>query len=126
MEADEHNFLHPTEAPRTPFVSSQLAGAEGPFIASTDYDKMVPDQIRQWIPGAYHVLGADGFGFSDTRRAARRWFHIDAESIAVRTLSALADEGKLDRALVQQAIEKYDLFNYSISAGGDHAAEELS
>ena len=123
MEAEEFNFLHPSEAARTPFISSQLQGSEGPFVASSDFDRMLPDQIRQWVPGDYHVLGADGFGFSDTRRAARRWFHIDAESMVVRTLAALAEKGQVDPSIVQQAIDKYELFNYAIQ-GNDHAGEE--
>ena len=120
LDAEEHNYLHPTEPRRTPYVSAKLAGREGPFVASSDFDRMLPDQIRQWVPGDYHVLGADGFGFSDTRRAARRWYHIDAESMVVRTLAALADKGQVDPSVVQQAIEKYGLFNYSIQ-GNDHA-----
>ena len=123
LDAEEHNFLHPDEPRRTPYVSVKLAGREGPFVASSDFDRMLPDQIRQWVPGDYHVLGADGFGFSDTRRAARRWYHIDAESMVVRTLAALADKGQIDPSVVGQAIAKYDLFNYSI-AGSDHAGEE--
>ena len=123
LEADEHNYLHPSEPRRTPYVSAKLAGREGPFVASSDFDRMLPDLIRQWVPGDYHVLGADGFGFSDTRRAARRWFHIDAESMVVRTLAALADSGQIDPSLVEQAIAKYDLFNYAIQ-GNDHAGEE--
>lgn len=122
-EADQHNFLHPDEEPRTAYLAAKLAGAEGPFVASSDYDALVPDQIRQWIPGAYYVLGADGFGVSDTRRAARRYFHIDAESMVVRALQALADEGRIDRALVQQAIDRYEMFNYTI-AEEDHEGEE--
>ena len=123
LEADEHNFLHPEAEPRTPFVAERLAGAEGPFVASSDFDKMVPDQIRQWVPGDYHVLGADGFGFSDTRRAARRWYHIDAESMVVRTLAALASRGQVAPSAVRAAIDKYDLFNCAVP-GSDHAGED--
>ena len=123
LDAEEHNYLHPTEPRRTPYVSAKLAGREGPFVASSDFDRMLPDQIRQWVPGDYHVLGADGFGFSDTRRAARRWYHIDAESMVVRTLAALADKGQVDPSVVQQAIDKYELFNCAIQ-GNDHAGEE--
>ena len=123
LDAEEHNFLHPSAPRRTPYVSTKLAGREGPFVASSDFDRMLPDQIRQWVPGDYHVLGADGFGFSDTRRAARRWFHIDAESMVVRTLAALAEKGQVDPSVVQQAIDKYELFNYAIQ-GNDHAGEE--
>ncbi|MDD7553482.1 MAG: pyruvate dehydrogenase (acetyl-transferring), homodimeric type, partial [Schaalia hyovaginalis] len=123
LEADEHNFLHPEEAPRTAFLTSQLSGAEGPFLATSDFDSLTQDMIRPWIPGEYRVLGADGFGISDTRRAARRYFHIDAESLAVRTLQALADQGRIDRALVAQAIAKYELFNNAVDAAARPGAQ---
>ncbi|MDO4259652.1 MAG: pyruvate dehydrogenase (acetyl-transferring), homodimeric type [Actinomycetaceae bacterium] len=119
VEVEEHNFLHPNEEQRVPFVTQRLSGAEGPFIASSDYDKMVPDLIRKWVPGKYHVLGADGFGVSDTRRAARRYFHVDPESIVTRTLAALAEDGVVDRSVIQQAIDRYDLFNCAIPAEGE-------
>jgi pyruvate dehydrogenase subunit E1 len=106
-----------------PFLSQKLAGATGPFIATSDYDHLVPDQIRQWIPGDYHVLGADGFGFSDTRAAARRFFKIDAASVVTKALEALAKQGQVDRSLVSQAIDRYDLLNVragnSGAQGGD-------
>ena len=111
LAADEHNFLHPEEEPREAYLTGKLRNAEGPFIASSDWEKQVPDAIRPWIPGDYYVLGANGFGFSDTRAAARRTFKIDAASIAVRALQALADRSQIDRSAVKQAIDKYDLFN---------------
>ena len=124
-ESDEHNFLHPEEPARQAFVSTAFAGAEGPFVATSDYDNLVPDLIRPWVPGPYYTLGADGFGLSDTRRAARRFFHIDAESLVVRTLQALADQGSVDHALVRQAIDRYALFDYTIQADApDHNGEE--
>jgi pyruvate dehydrogenase E1 component len=123
VEADEHNFLHPGEQARTAYLTDKLSGAEGPFVATSDYDALIPDQIRAWVPGAYYTLGADGFGISDTRRAARRFFHIDAESMVVRTLQALADEGRLDRSVVREAADRYGMFDYTISSE-DHAGEE--
>ena len=77
LAAEEHNFLHPEEEARVPYVTQKLAGAEGPIVASTDYVSEVPDQIRQYLPNPFATLGADGHGFSDTRPAARRFFHID-------------------------------------------------
>ena len=121
LDADEHNFLHPEEAPRTAYLTQKLAGCEGPFIATSDFDTLTQDLIRQWVPGEYRVLGADGFGISDTRRAARRFFHIDAESLAVRTLQTLADQGTIDRSVVAQAIARYDLFNCGIDSVADQA-----
>ncbi|MFZ1381182.1 MAG: pyruvate dehydrogenase (acetyl-transferring), homodimeric type [Scrofimicrobium sp.] len=116
VDADQHNFLHPEEEPEVPFLTKQLAGVEGPFVATSDWATLVHDQIRPWIPGQYLTLGTDGFGISDTRRAARRYFHVDAESTATRVLQGLANEGKIDRSVVQQAIEKYRLFDYAIDA----------
>ena len=84
LAVDEHNFLRPTEAPKVPYVTQKLQEAEGPFIGVTDFMHAVPDQIRQFVPGDYATLGADGFGFSDTRPAARRFFTIDGPSIVVR------------------------------------------
>ncbi len=105
--AEEWNLLHPDETARTAYVSDKLAGFDGPTVAVSDYMRAVPLQIARWVPGDYRVLGADGFGFADTRPAARRFFHIDAESVVVQALQALADAGKVDRAVVKQAMDKY-------------------
>jgi pyruvate dehydrogenase E1 component len=123
IKADEHNFLHP-DAPRaTSYLAQKLAGAEGPFLGVSDYTHSLQDQIRPWVPGDYATLGADGFGFSDTRPAARRYFKIDGPSIAVKVLQQLVEQGKLDRSVLSKAIEKYRLLDVSAgtsgSAGGD-------
>lgn len=111
LEANKHNFLHPEEAPQVAYLTNKLQGAEGPVIATSDYDHQVQDSIREWVPNPYYTLGADGDGISDTRPAARRYFHVDDASMVVRALQALADAGQVDRSLVKQAIDKYDLFN---------------
>jgi pyruvate dehydrogenase E1 component len=107
VAAEEWNLLHPDETARTAYVSDKLAGFDGPTVAVSDYMRAVPLQIARWVPGDYRVLGADGFGFADTRPAARRFFHIDAESVVVQTLQALADAGQVDRAVVKEAMDKY-------------------
>jgi pyruvate dehydrogenase E1 component len=123
LEAEEQEFLDASAAPRVPFVTRQLLGTEGPVIAVSDYMKAVPDQIRQFVPGEYAVLGADGFGFSDTRQAARRFFKIDSHSVVVRALQLLAKRGQVDPDAPARAIEKYRLHDVSAgttgSAGGD-------
>ena len=103
----EGDLLNPTAEPRPPFVTTALSGHDGPFVAVSDYMTAVPMQIARWVPGDYCVLGADGFGFADTRPAARRFFHIDAESVVVRSLQALADAGEIDPSLVEKAFSKY-------------------
>jgi pyruvate dehydrogenase E1 component len=86
------------------FIEKTLEGRQGPFIAATDYMKIVSDQIREWVPGRYVVLGTDGFGRSDGRDALRSHFEVDRKSIAVAALSALAEEGGVDRKTVGDAI----------------------
>ncbi|WP_091116593.1 pyruvate dehydrogenase (acetyl-transferring), homodimeric type [Nocardioides psychrotolerans] len=107
VHAEEWNLLHPGDEPRTAYVSDKMADAQGPVVAVSDYMCAVPLQIARWVPGDYRVLGADGFGFADTRPAARRFFHIDAESVVVQALQALADAGEIDRDQVVKAFEKY-------------------
>nr|WP_241263441.1 pyruvate dehydrogenase (acetyl-transferring), homodimeric type [Microbacterium esteraromaticum] len=123
LAVDEHNFLHPDEEPRTAYVTQKLQGSEGPVIAVSDYMHAVQDQIRPWVPSSYYTLGADDFGFSDTRAAARRYFKIDGPSMVVRALQALADEGKIDRARVGEAIAKYRLFDVNAGSSGNAGGE---
>ncbi|GAA2173594.1 pyruvate dehydrogenase (acetyl-transferring), homodimeric type [Agrococcus versicolor] len=123
LAADEHNFLHPQEDARVPFVTSRLSEAEGPFVATSDHMHAVSDQIRQWVPGDYLTLGADDFGFSDTRAAARRYFHIDSHSVVVRALEGLARQGKVPLGTVQQAIDRYSLHDVTAGTSGNAGGE---
>ncbi|MFD5225586.1 pyruvate dehydrogenase (acetyl-transferring), homodimeric type [Microbacterium sp. NPDC058342] len=123
LAADEHNFLNPDEEPRTAYLTEKLQGAEGPVVAVSDYMHAVQDQIRPWVPNRYYTLGADGFGFSDTRAAARRFFKIDGPSMVVRTLQALADEGKVERSVIAQAIQKYSLHDVNAGTSGNAGGE---
>lgn len=123
LAADEHNFLHPTDEPKTAYITEKLRDSEGPIVAVSDFMHAVQDQIRQWIPRRYATLGADGFGFSDTRAAARRQFKIDGPSIVVRTLQALAEDGVVDRGLSAQAIEKYRLHDVNAGTSGNAGGE---
>ena len=112
IEAERWNMLHPGEKPRAGYVATSLAGRRGPVIASTDYLRAVPDQIRQWVGQAgssYRTLGTDGFGRSDFRRALRRFFEVDRHYVAVAALSELADQGTIDRDAVAEAIAKYEI-----------------
>jgi pyruvate dehydrogenase E1 component len=109
LDAERWNLLHPDHPPRVPYARRCLAGREGPFVAATDYMRTVPDQVRQWVPGRYHVLGTDGYGRSDSRAALRGFFEVDRRYIALAALKALADEGKLDVATVKSAIERFGI-----------------
>ena len=109
LSVERWNQLHPESKPRKCFVEQCFAGREGPFIAATDYMKIVPDQIQRWISGSFISLGTDGFGRSDGRAALRQHFEVDERYIAITALKALADDGVLDHQTVSQAIEKYGI-----------------
>jgi pyruvate dehydrogenase E1 component len=109
------NLLHPSAEQRVPYVTSALAGAPGPVVAVSDWIRAVPDQIARWVSAPYESLGTDGFGFSDTRPAARRFFHVDGPSITLAVLSQLARRGEVKHETLGQAIEKYRL-DHPVSA----------
>ena len=98
------NRLHPDQAPRSAWISRQLQGVSGPYIAATDYMRAYADQLREFIPGSYTVLGTDGFGRSDTRDKLRGFFEVSRAYIVVAALRALADQGDIEMSVVSQAI----------------------
>lgn len=95
LDASEHHFTHPDEPPPDA-VGHPTSPATGPVIATSDLMRAVPQQIAEWVPAQYVTLGTDGYGFSDTREAGRRFFRVDAESVTARALRALADEGTIE------------------------------
>jgi pyruvate dehydrogenase E1 component len=109
LDIERWNLLHPNDERRRTYVEEALGERTGPFIAATDYMKTVADQIRQWIPGRYAVLGTDGFGRSDSRAELRRFFEVDRHYVVVAALKALADEGKLERTVVSQAMQTFGI-----------------
>ena len=109
VECERWNRLHPSDVPRTPFVTEQLAGSEGPIVAVTDWVRAVPDSISRFVPHPYVVLGTDGYGFSDVRPALRRHFEVDAAHITVAVLDGLAQTGDVKAEVVAHAIETYGI-----------------
>jgi pyruvate dehydrogenase E1 component len=103
------NMLHPTEPPKKSHVETVLAGEQGPYIAVSDFMKIVPEQIAPWVPGGLFALGTDGFGRSDTREKLRRFFEVDAECTVIATLYTLAEKGQIERSVVAQAIKDLDV-----------------
>jgi pyruvate dehydrogenase E1 component len=99
--------LHGEE--RVPYVTRALAGAPGPVIAVSDWMRAVPDQIAPWVEQDWTSVGTDGFGLSDGRDAARRYFGVDPQSLAVQALSALARRGEVKPETVREAAERYGL-----------------
>jgi pyruvate dehydrogenase E1 component len=105
------NMLHPTETPRLSWVEQCLADRPaGPVVAATDYMRAFPDQIREWVGDRrFTVLGTDGFGRSDYRKALRDFFEVDRRFVVVATLAALARDGAVPTEKVAEAIERYGI-----------------
>ena len=120
---DEAKFLNPNYEIADAYLTAKLKGSAGPFIGVSDYMHAVQDQIRAWVPGDYATLGADGFGFSDTRAAARRHFKIDGPSIVVRILEQLVARGEMNPDAPQQAIDKYRLLDVTAGTSGSAGGE---
>ena len=107
--AERWNMLHPGEPRRVPYVEQLLAGCEGPVISASDYVRALADQISSVVPGGLVALGTDGFGRSETRPHLRRFFEVDAESIAVAALYQLSKRGKVESRCVAAAIRELGL-----------------
>ena len=108
IACERWNRLHPAETPKTPYVTRVLEGVNTPIIAASDYMKLVPEQVCRFISQRLVPMGTDGYGMSDTREALRRHFEVDAESIVIAALHALAQEGKLKASDVTAALAKFD------------------
>jgi len=109
LEIDRWNHLHPGDKPRKCWIEQCFGNRPGPYVAATDYMKIVADQIQSWVPGKFYSLGTDGYGRSDARKALREHFEVDRRFIVVTALNALVRDGALDEKTVMQAIEKYGI-----------------
>ncbi|GGY12325.1 pyruvate dehydrogenase (acetyl-transferring), homodimeric type [Massilia dura] len=111
QDAERWNLVNPTKEQRVPYVTQLLQDTQGPIVATTDYMRLYAEQIRAFMPKdrTYRVLGTDGFGRSDSRAKLREFFEVNRYYIAVAALRSLADEGKIDISVVEQAVVKYGL-----------------
>ncbi|MEM8730155.1 MAG: pyruvate dehydrogenase (acetyl-transferring), homodimeric type [Pseudomonadota bacterium] len=109
QDVERWNRMNPLEEPKVPFVTEQLSGATGPFIAATDYMKNFAEQIRTAVPGPYSVLGTDGFGRSDSRVNLRRFFEVDANHIAATAMVDLYREGMITKTDLRKALKRYEI-----------------
>src|SRR6202030_1149477 len=103
-DCERWNMLHPTNPAKVPYVTQILQGACGPFIAASDYMKVLPESLGKWVPGQLISLGTDGFGRSENRTALRDFFEVDAKHIVLATLGALAREKKISLELLKEAV----------------------
>jgi pyruvate dehydrogenase E1 component len=115
LDVDRWNRLHPNDEPRIPYLIQALGKCDMPIIAATDFMKIVADQIAPWLPGRLTALGTDGFGRSENREHLRRFFEVDAASIAAAALSRLAYWGRFDKSRAKQAISELGLNPESVN-----------
>ncbi|MDA7978357.1 MAG: pyruvate dehydrogenase (acetyl-transferring), homodimeric type [Pirellulales bacterium] len=109
VEARRWNLLHPQEEPRQSYLEKVTEGVPGPFIATSDYVRQVPEQIAPWLPGGLYALGTDGLGRSDRRDRLRRFFEVDAESVVLASLSQLSRNDQIKKETLSQAIKDLDI-----------------
>jgi pyruvate dehydrogenase E1 component len=106
---DRWNMLHPGETGRVPYVTQCFKDAPGVFVAASDYLKVLPDSIDQWMPRRMRSLGTDGFGRSEDRKSLRKHFEVDAAFVTLATLAELVHAGQLDGKVVAQAIKDLEI-----------------
>lgn len=110
LRANRYNLLNPgAKKPQKAYITEQLEKAKGPVIASTDYMKGYVEQLRDFIPAPFTVLGTDGFGRSDTRNKLRHFFEVNRYFVVVAALKALADQGDIKVDVVTKAIKEFGL-----------------
>ena len=108
-DCERWNMLHPGDTPRVPYVTQCLRDAPGVFVAASDYMKVLPESIAQWVPRPLQCLGTDGFGRSENRAALRDFFEVDAKHIVLGTLTALAKQKQIQPECVKKAIAELDI-----------------
>jgi len=106
IETERWNRLHPSEKARVPYVTQMLADAPGVLVAASDYLKTLPNMIAKWLPRRLAALGTDGFGRSEGRASLRDFFEVDAKFITLATLHELSVDGKIDRGMLDKAIQE--------------------
>ena len=123
VETERFNLLDEFQNYKKPFITQLMKNHDGPVIAVSDWMKIVPEQLRPYLKQEFFTLGTDGWGVSDTRGALRRHFLIDAESIVVQSLAALAKDGQIKGKVVAEAITKYKLSDPSAADPGSTAGD---
>jgi pyruvate dehydrogenase E1 component len=109
LECDRWNMLNPGSKKKTPYITQCLEGEPGIVVAASDYLKALPDAMERWIPQRLVTLGTDGFGRSESRRALRDFFEVDARYIVLATLHGLAQEGKVKTETLKKAIKQLEI-----------------
>ncbi|WP_193164879.1 pyruvate dehydrogenase (acetyl-transferring), homodimeric type [Microbulbifer hainanensis] len=95
---------------RQSYLEQVLGSVDGPIVACSDYMRALPASIARWVPGQYVTLGTDGFGVCESRQHLRKYFEVDASSIAYAALAALCDRGEISADRLSSLGEELDIF----------------
>jgi pyruvate dehydrogenase E1 component len=110
LATERRNRLHPEKDPEIPYINQALGKSSGGvYVAATDYMKMLPESIANWIPGRLISLGTDGFGRSDGRDHLRKFFEVNADHITLAALQGLSMEGEIEKEKVRKAVQELDI-----------------
>jgi pyruvate dehydrogenase E1 component len=108
LAVSRENMMNPTKKPKVPYVTQVLSERDGPVISTTDYMKAYSDQIREFVPDSYRVLGTDGFGRSDSRENLRHFFEVDSKFVVLAALTELKQ---------RDLVKAKDIVDYMKKAG---------
>jgi pyruvate dehydrogenase E1 component len=109
LSTSRWNMMHPGKKEKESYVHKCLSSASGPVIASTDYMKVHADQIREFVPDSFRVLGTDGFGRSDTRQNLRYFFEVDYRFVVLAALTELKARGVVTADTITKAMKSMGL-----------------
>ena len=98
------NMMNPAAEPEVPYVTQCFAETEGPIIAATDYIRAHTNQIREFMPRSFTVLGTDGYGRSDTRAQLREFFEVDRRYIVLAAMTSLVETGEVKREVIAKVM----------------------
>ena len=96
MENDRQKQHDPSYSKKT-FLRKTLGNRNQPIVASTDYMRSYPEQIRAFLENDFYTLGTDGFGRSDSRKMLREFFEVDSNNIARLATYALWKSKKISK-----------------------------
>jgi len=109
LDVSRRNLLNPGKTAEQPWITQILGQVDAPVVAATDHIKLYADQVREWVPGTYKVLGTDGFGRSDSRAKLREHFEVNRHYIVVAALNALVEQGSIKPTVVTKAIKDFGI-----------------
>ena len=106
IDKQRFNELNPGALPKLTYVEECFSDESIPVIATTDYMRAYPEQIRSYIKAPFYTLGTDGYGRSDSRKKLREFFEIDANNIARIASYSLFKKDSITKSEIKEIFKK--------------------